>query len=71
MASRGRKANEEPTEALMMRLPKPVKMALERLVATGFYGRTKQEVLMTLAVREMERVADRNLVEKLTKLSTE
>ncbi|MCA3039518.1 MAG: hypothetical protein ING37_02790 [Rhodocyclaceae bacterium] len=55
----------------MMRLPKPVKMALERLVATGFYGRTKQEVLMTLAVREMERVADRNLVEKLTKLSTE
>jgi len=70
MATAGRKPKTaNKNEAMLMRLPPQLRAALDRLVDTGFHGRTAQEVLMTLAVRELERLAERDVVQKLKSLS--
>jgi Arc/MetJ-type ribon-helix-helix transcriptional regulator len=68
MPKAGRKPSSSNTILVQLTLPIEVDRAIERLVHTGFYGRSKSEVVVNLLSREFERIARDGLVERLSDL---
>lgn len=69
MAKPGRKRTAENTVLVQLTLPKEVDQAIENIMKTGFYGRSKSEVVVTLLSREFERFAREALVPRLADLA--
>jgi len=69
MAKPGRKRTSENTVLVQLTLPKEVDQAIEKIMKTGFYGRSKSEVVVTLLSREFERFARESLVARLSDLA--
>lgn len=65
MAKAGRKPSSDSTVLVQLTLPNEVDGAIEQLVHTGFYGRSKSEVVVNLLSREFERIARDGLIGKL------
>lgn len=65
MAQRGRKPTPGATTLVQLTLPREVDAALERISKAGFYGRSKSEVVVALLLPQFERIAERDLLEKL------
>lgn len=66
----GRPKTSDGTKKLQLTLAVEVDAALDRLIAAGFYGRSKSEVVTNLLSREFERLAKDDVVGKLRALST-
>jgi hypothetical protein len=69
MSKAGRKRTSQSTKLVQLTLPVEVDVALENLVASGFYGRSKSEVVVSLLSREFERIARDNLLTRLADLA--
>lgn len=69
MAKAGRKATSDSTRLVQLTLPVQVDDAIEKLTGSGFYGRSKSEVVVTLLSREFERIAKDKLVAELSTLA--
>ena len=69
MAKPGRKRTAENTILVQLTLPKEVDQAIENIMKTGFYGRSKSEVVVNLLSREFERFAREALVSRLSDLA--
>ena len=69
MAKPGRKPTAESTKLVQLTLPVEVEAALSRLTDSGFYGRSKSEVVVTLLSREFERIAAQDIIAALGRLS--
>lgn len=69
MAGAGRKRTADKTVLVQLTLPKAVDQAIEKIMETGFYGRSKSEVVVALLSREFERFARESLVDRLGELS--
>lgn len=69
MAGPGRKKTSQNTVLVQLTLPREVDQAIEKIMKSGFYGRSKSEVVVTLLSREFERFAREALVERLQDLA--
>lgn len=69
MSKAGRKPSSDCTTLVQLTLPVEVDSAIEQLVRTGFYGRSKSEVVVNLLSREFERIARDGLIQRLSELA--
>lgn len=69
MTKVGRKASADNTKLVQLTLPIEVDIAIDRLKDTGFYGRSKSEVVVNLLSREFERIAKDELLSRLHDLA--
>jgi Arc/MetJ-type ribon-helix-helix transcriptional regulator len=61
--------SKRSTVTVQWEMPREVEQALERLAQTGFYGSSPSDVVVTLLSRELERIAEKDLVNKLRGLA--
>lgn len=69
MARAGRKRTGDKTVMVQLTLSKEVDQALENILNTGFYGRSKSEIVTALLSREFERLARESMITQLDRLS--